>query len=138
MYMFSPAELAPNEDQGVVFRAIDVPPNATLEQLMPYTEAVNKHFQSTPEFDHSFQITFPCGGFGGMLVKPWEERKRSIFPIQEELQQKARQHHGGSRAGVPPAALPSSGTFPVEFVLVVDSEPRRSAPSSRRSSCKKR
>src|SRR6185369_11483636 len=28
MYMFSPAELAPNEDQGVVFGALDVPANA--------------------------------------------------------------------------------------------------------------
>ena len=35
MYMFSGKELAPNEDQGVVFGAIDVPPNATLEQLLP-------------------------------------------------------------------------------------------------------
>src|SRR5947209_11864173 len=37
MYLFSPAELAPTEDQGVVFGALDLPPNATLEQLMPYT-----------------------------------------------------------------------------------------------------
>ncbi|HKQ68478.1 MAG TPA: efflux RND transporter permease subunit, partial [Polyangiaceae bacterium] len=117
MYMFSAAELAPNEDQGVVFGAIDVPPNATLEQLMPYTEAINEHFQSTPEFDHSFQITFPTAGFGGMLVKPWEERKRSIFPIQEEVQGKLS-HIAGVRApAFLPAALPSAGTFPVEFVI---------------------
>jgi len=63
MYMFSPGELAPNEDQGVVFGAIDVPANATLEQLTPYTEQVNNTFMATPEFDHSFQITFANGGF---------------------------------------------------------------------------
>ncbi|MDP9002790.1 MAG: efflux RND transporter permease subunit, partial [Myxococcota bacterium] len=40
MYMFSPNELAPNEDQGAIFSAIDVPANATLEQLTPYTEQV--------------------------------------------------------------------------------------------------
>ena len=39
-----------------------------------------------PEFEHTFQITFPNGGFGGVLVKPWDERKRTIFQIQEELQ----------------------------------------------------
>jgi len=117
MYMFSPTELAPNEDQGGVFTAMDVPPNATLERLMPYTEAINKQFLATPEFDHSFQITFPTGGFGGMLVKPWEERKRSIFPIQEGLQKQLGAITGVRAPVFLPAALPSAGTFPVEFVL---------------------
>ncbi len=57
LYMFSPKELAPNEDQGVVFGAIDVPANATLEQVTPYSTQVNEVFKSTPEFEHSFQIT---------------------------------------------------------------------------------
>ena len=117
MYMFSPAELAPNEDQGVVFSAIDVPANATLEQLVPYTEQVNRIFEEEPEFDHSFQITFPSGGFGGVLVKSWEERKRSIFPIQEELAAKLS-HISGIRApAFLPPALPSAGFFPIEFVI---------------------
>src|SRR6202008_3903754 len=87
MYMFSPTELAPNEDQGVVFGAIDVPANATLEQLGPYTGEIFNIYKQVPQFDHSFQLTFPNQGFGGMLAKPWSERERSIFPIQEELAQ---------------------------------------------------
>src|SRR5215213_7966155 len=71
MYMFSGKELAPTEDQGVVFGTVDVPANATMEQLTPFTEQVFQAFKSTPEFSHSFQITFPNGGFGGMIVKPW-------------------------------------------------------------------
>ena len=39
MYMFSPKELAPNEDQGVIFGAIDVPANASLEQVTTYSAA---------------------------------------------------------------------------------------------------
>jgi multidrug efflux pump len=117
MYMFSPSELAPSEDQGIVFGAIDVPANASIEQLVPYTEQINEQFQSLPEFDHSFQITFPNGGFGGVLVKPWSERKRSIFPIQEELAGKLS-HVAGIRApAFLPPALPSPGTFPVELVI---------------------
>jgi multidrug efflux pump len=117
LYMFSPAELAPNEDQGVVFGAIDVPPNATLEQLQPYTAQVNQAFSSIPEFYQSFQITFPTAGFGGALMKPWDQRERDIFPIQGELMQKA-----GAIAGIRapiflPSALPSAGFFPVEFVI---------------------
>jgi multidrug efflux pump len=117
MYMFSAQELAPNEDQGVVFGAIDVPANATLEQLTPYTDAVFKIWEATPEYDHTFQLTFPTGGFGGMLVKPWSERKRSIFPIQEELFGKLMSVPGLRAPAFLPAALPSPGTFPVELVI---------------------
>jgi multidrug efflux pump len=117
LYMFSPAELAPNEDQGVVFGALDVPPNATLEQLEPYTKQVYQNFSSIPEFNNSFQITFPTAGFGGALMKPWEERKRSIFPIQGELMGKTSGIAGIRAPVFLPAALPSAGFFPVEFVI---------------------
>ena len=117
MYLFSPAEIAPNEDQGAMFGVIDVPANATLEQLTPYTDQVNRIFQEEPEFDHSFQITFSSGGFGGVLVKPWEERTRSIFPIQEELSAKLGRVAGIRAPVFLPSALPSAGFFPVEFVV---------------------
>ena len=117
MYLFSPSELAPNEDQGVVFGALDVPPNATLEQLTPYTEQMERIFEATPEFDHSFQITFPSGGFGGVVVRPWEQRKRNIFAIQGELFGKTSRITGIHAPMFLPAALPSAGTFPVELVL---------------------
>jgi len=117
MYMFSPPELAPNEDQGVVFGLIDVPPNATLEQLTPYTTQISDIFKNTPEFDHSFQITAPTFGFGGILVKPWEERKRSIFPIQAELAGKLGRVTGVRAPAFLPPALPSAGNYPVEVVI---------------------
>jgi multidrug efflux pump len=117
MYMFSGKELAPNEDQGVVFGAVDVPANATLEQLTPYTDDVFRIFKTTPEFDHSFQITFPNTGFGGMLVKPWDERKRTIFAIQEELSPKLMGVPGIKAPVFLPSALPSAGFFPIEFEI---------------------
>jgi multidrug efflux pump len=117
LYLFSPTELAPYEDQGGIFSAIDVPANATLEQLTPYTEQVHKIFSSVPEFHQSFQITFPTGGFGGAMMKPWQERKRSIFEIQDEISRKA---HNVAGIIVPiflPPALPRAGFFPVELVI---------------------
>jgi multidrug efflux pump len=117
LYMFSPKELAPVEDQGVIFGAIDVPANATIEQLMPFVDQVQTEFASTPEFDHSFQITFPAGGFGGLLVKPWDERHRNIFAIQEELGPKLNGIAGIRAPSFLPPALPSAGTFPVELVI---------------------
>ncbi|MGH7281931.1 MAG: efflux RND transporter permease subunit, partial [Polyangiaceae bacterium] len=117
MYQFAPKELAPNEDQGVVFGAVDAPANATLEQIETYTKQVFQIFKSEPEFDSSFQITLPSGGFGGLLVKPWDERERTIFQIQEELSRKLQVVTGIRAPVFLPGALPSAGFFPVEFVI---------------------
>jgi multidrug efflux pump len=117
MYMFSPKELAPVEDQGVVFGAIDVPANATLEQVTPYSAEVFRMYQETPEFHHSFQVSFANGGFGGMLAKPWTQRERKIFAIQEELSKKLMGIPGVRAPAILPAALPSAGLFPVEMVI---------------------
>jgi multidrug efflux pump len=117
MYMFSPGELAPHEDQSFVFGAIDVPANATLEQVTTYSSQVADAFAATPEFMHSFQISFPTGGFGGMALKPWTQRQRSVFPVEHELNLKLA-HITGIRAPVfLPPALPNPGLFPVEVVL---------------------
>jgi multidrug efflux pump len=117
MYMFSPKELAPNEDQGVVFTSLDVPANASLEQISFYAAEVNQLFQAEPEFDHSFQISFANSGFGGILVKPWDERERTIFPIQEALGMKMSAITGIRAPAFLPSALPSAGFFPVEVVI---------------------
>jgi multidrug efflux pump len=117
MYMFSPTELAPNEDQGVVFGALDVPANASLEQVTKYSGQVYDIFKTTPEFANSFQITFATAGFGGLLTKSWEERTRSIFPIQEEVNRKLGVVTGVRAPVFLPSALPSAGFFPVEFLI---------------------
>jgi multidrug efflux pump len=117
MYMFAPKELAPNEDQGVVFGAIDVPANASLEQVSVYANEVNRRFETTPEFQSSFQISFPTGGFGGMLLKPWDQRNRSVFPIEGEMNAKLSTITGIRAPVFLPPALPSAGFFPVEFII---------------------
>jgi multidrug efflux pump len=122
MYMLAPKELAPNEDQGYVFGAIDAPANASLEQIVTYTSQVGRIFKEEPEFAHSFQLSLPSGGFGGMLVKPWKERKRSIFPIQQELNKRLAVVTGVRAPVFLPSALPSAGFFPVEFVIASTAE----------------
>ena len=117
MYMFAPKELAPNEDQGVVFGALDVPANASLEQVTTYSAEVNRIFRTTPEFKNSFQISFPTQGFGGMLLKSWDERERTVFPIEAEVNAKLAGITGVRAPVFLPPALPSAGFFPVEFVV---------------------
>jgi multidrug efflux pump len=117
MYMFSAKELAPIEDQSVVFGAIETPANASLEQVTTYTEQVGRIFKSTPEFEHSFQITFPTQGFGGMLLKSWRDRERTVFPIQAELNEKLMGVTGVRAPVFLPPALPNPGLFPIELVI---------------------
>ena len=122
MYALAPKELAPNEDQGYVFGALDVPANASLEQIVTYSDQVGQIFKSMPEFQHSFQVSTPSSGFGGMLVKPWTKRDRSIFPIQQELNTKLSVVTGVRAPVFLPSALPSAGFFPVELVIASTAE----------------
>ncbi len=85
MFIMSPAELAPLEDQGAIFSIIEAPASSTLELTTHFTAAADKIFQSIPENDFTFQITFPTGGFGGLIAKPWSERKRTVQQILAEI-----------------------------------------------------
>jgi multidrug efflux pump len=128
LYFFSPKELAPLEDQGVVFGSIEAPANASLELVTTFTKEVNRIFQRTPEFAYSFQLATPTGGFEGMLVKPWTERARPIFPIQTELTQQLTGITGIRAPVFLPAALPSAGLFPIEFVIASTASHQDLAP----------
>lgn len=130
MYMLSPQELAPAEDQSVVFSAITAPANATAEQKAQYAKAVEDIFLNIPERDVTFQLLFPAAqgaafgfdGFGGMVVKPWAQRQRSVFQILPEVQGKLMQIPGLQTYALTPAALPGGSNFPVEFVLASTQE----------------
>jgi multidrug efflux pump len=117
MFTMSARELAPTEDQGVIFGILDAAANSTLDQNSRYAAAANQAFMSVPETEFTFQITFPSSGFGGMVLKPWEERKRNVFQIMPEIQQKLARIPGIQIFPVTPPALPGGGQFPVEFIL---------------------
>ena len=124
MYTMSPKELAPTEDEGVIFGIIDASADSTLDQTSRFTAAVNQAYLSVPETRFTFQITRPNSGFAGMVVQPWGERERAIFQILPEVQQKVRAIPGIRTLPVLPPALPGGGQFPVEFIIAstADSE----------------
>ncbi|HMY39070.1 MAG TPA: efflux RND transporter permease subunit, partial [Marinagarivorans sp.] len=117
MFLMSARELAPMEDQGVIFGIVDAPANSTIDQSSFYAKQVNKTFMGVPETDFTFQITFPTGGFSGMVTKPWNERDRSVFEILPEVQQNLSQMAGVRILPITPPPLPGGGDFPVELVL---------------------
>ncbi len=122
MYVMSAKELAPLEDQGVIFGILDASANSTLDQNSFFAAEVNRVFHSEPETDFTFQVTFPSTGFGGMVVKPWDERKRTIFQILPDVQRKLQRIPGVRIFPTTPPALPGGGDFPVEFILASTAE----------------
>ncbi len=116
-FMFANKELAPKEDQGVLFTIVQGPPTATIEQMTMFTDEVQKMYETQEEYDYSFQITFGNFGFSGMLLKPWSERERHVLDIEAGLQEAASRIAGVNVILNTPDPLPSGGQFPIEFVV---------------------
>ncbi len=124
-YMFSQRELAPAEDQGVVFGVIQASANSTIDQTNLFTNEVYDVYHSFPESDSIFQITSPSGGFGGMVTKPWSQRKKTAQQLLVESVGPLSKVPGIRVIPLTPPALPGGGNFPVEFVVVSAAEPRQ-------------
>src|SRR5947207_914228 len=124
-YMFSQRELAPAEDQGVVFGVIQASANATLDQTNLFTNQVYDVYHSFPESESIFQITSPSGGFGGMVTKPWSQRKKTAQQLLVESVGPLSKVPGIRVIPLTPSPLPGGGNFPVEFVVVSAAEPRQ-------------
>ena len=124
-YMFSERELAPSEDQGVVFSIIQTAPNSTIDQTRLFGTQVHKVYSSFPEADSIFQILFPTGGFGGMVTKPWSERTKTTDQLMMEATAPLGQIPGIRAFPLVPPALPGGGDFPVDIVIMSAAEPRQ-------------
>jgi multidrug efflux pump len=124
-YMFSMQELAPAEDQGVVFGIIQASPNSTLDQTKLFSQRVHDVYRSFPESESIFQITGPTGGFGGMVVKPWSERSKSTQQLLMESRGPLSQIAGIRVIPLTPPSLPGGGDFPVDLVIASAAEPEQ-------------
>jgi multidrug efflux pump len=124
-YLFSQKELAPQEDQSVVFGVIQAAPNATLDQTKLFASQVYDVYRSMPEADSIFQITNPGGGFGGMVTKPWNQRTRSTAQLQLQAADGFSKIPGVRVISLVPPALPGGEGFPVDFVVASTAEPQR-------------
>jgi multidrug efflux pump len=123
MFRMSATELAPAEDQGVIFGIIDAAANSTLEQTSYYAALANEVFLGEPETQFTFQVTLPSSGFSGLVTKPWSERERTVFEILPGIQKKLGTIPGIRVFPVIRPSLPGGGQFPVEFVLASTAEP---------------
>ncbi|MFL6299199.1 MAG: efflux RND transporter permease subunit [Terriglobales bacterium] len=126
-YMFSQRELAPHEDQGVVFGVIQAAPNSTLDQTKLFGDQIYNVYHSFPESESIFQILSPTGGFGGMVTKPWSERKKTTQQLLLESTGPLSKIAGIRVIPLTPPPLPGGSGFPVDFVIASPGEPRELA-----------
>src|SRR5467141_1558675 len=124
-YMFSQRELAPAEDQGVVFGVIQSSANSTIDQTNLFTSEVYDVYRAFPESDSIFQITSPSGGFGGMVTKPWSQRKKTAQQLLVESVGPLSKIPGIRVIPLTPPPLPGGGSFPVDFVIQSAAEPQQ-------------
>ncbi len=124
-YMFSQHELAPAEDQGVVFGVIQGSANSTIDQTNLFTSQVYDVYHSFPESGSIFQITSPNGGFGGMVTKPWSQRTKTAQQLLVESVGPLSKVPGIRVIPLTPPPLPGGGNFPVEFVITSAMEPKQ-------------
>jgi multidrug efflux pump len=128
MYVTSQNELAPEEDQGILFNIVKTPQTANLDYLEQATGELDKIFQTVPEKEHVFIIN----GMGnnvhqaiaGILFKPWEERERSQKEILQSLQPKVAGVAGAQAISFALPSLPGSagGGPPVQFVITTTAD----------------
>jgi multidrug efflux pump len=121
MYMNTKAELAPEEDQGVLFALTKAPQYANLDYADAYGDKLDKAFASFPETDLRFVVNGRFGpnqGIAGAILKPWRERSRSSQQLKPLMQRKVAGVEGLNAFVFSLPPLPATiGGLPVQMVL---------------------
>jgi multidrug efflux pump len=114
-------ELAPDEDQSVIFISATAPEYANIDYLTKFTHELTSIYQSIPEHQDYFIVNgmgAPNNAISGIILKPWEERQRSQQKIQPIIQQKLVDLAGINAVAFPLPSIPGpSDDLPIQFVV---------------------
>jgi multidrug efflux pump len=122
LFSASQDELAPTEDQSILFFQALGPQTATLDYNEAYTRRIVELFEEVPEYHESFYL-LGFGGdnrtvFGGFKMPPPSQRDRSQMEIMPEVQAKLNRVAGFQTAVFPRPSLPAAGRgLPLQFVI---------------------
>ncbi|GAB6041554.1 efflux RND transporter permease subunit [Endothiovibrio diazotrophicus] len=128
MFITSKHELAPTEDQGILFFMATAPRTATLDYHEAYAKQLEEVFNQFPEKSMAFFILGMQSNtvFGGFKMRPYKERgpdERSQMAIQPLLQGAVGQVAGFNTVLFPKAALPGAARgLPLQFVITSDQD----------------
>ena len=121
MVSMSQNELAPTEDQGILFYQGLGPQTSTLDYLQEQGEEIQNRLTTVPGYKDDFMIigiTGPNAVFGGFKMAPWSEREISQFEAQPQVDAELKNITGLQTAVFPRPSLPGSGGgLPFQFVI---------------------
>ncbi|HKJ94665.1 MAG TPA: efflux RND transporter permease subunit [Gammaproteobacteria bacterium] len=120
MFTTSQNELAPTEDQGIIFFQATAPQTATLDYLKAYSKQIQNKTEKVPGYKETFMILGRDGNttFGGFKMKNYTHRDVSQFDAMPKLQAQLSDVAGFQIAAFPRPSLPGAGGgLPVQFVL---------------------
>jgi multidrug efflux pump len=122
-----PTELAPEEDQGVVFTAFSGQASANIDYMEAFLHQVEGSLRAFPEVRDTFMIAgmgSVSQGFGGAVTKSWDERSLSTKQLTPLFQQALNKVSGVKASVFAPPPLPGSDGLPVQFAITGTSDYR--------------
>lgn len=123
LYIYTPRELAPVEDQSAIFVSAISPDYANIDYDIKFSQPLNALLRHFPETQDYFLINGMSSGagygtFGGMILRPWNERSRTQEKLLPKLQEQLNNLSGLQVAAFPLPPLPVSGSnIPIQFVI---------------------
>ncbi|MGM0563096.1 MAG: efflux RND transporter permease subunit [Pseudomonadota bacterium] len=127
LFVSSPTELEPQEDQGFVLGMATADPYATLDYVEQYTRELNVMVEDRDDIENLFLLNGIGGGgtagsgnqaIAGFVLDSWTDRDLGTQEIQQELQNEVSNIAGLDIATFVPPSLPTTGGgLPVQFVV---------------------
>ncbi|GAB4199750.1 MAG: efflux RND transporter permease subunit [Bacteroidia bacterium] len=113
-----PSGFIPSEDQGTIYTIIQTPPGATLERTYDISKKLQEIISKIPEVQSvasyaGYEIlTEGRGSNAGTCIinlKPWNERKKTVKDIIEELKEHVKDFPGATIEFFEPPSVPGYG-----------------------------
>jgi multidrug efflux pump len=126
MFTTSKNELAPTEDQSILFFQATAPQTATIDYDIAYVRQIEDAVRTIPEYHETFYLLGlgePTTSFGGFKMEPPSKRKRSQAEVMPEVQGRVAKVAGLQIAVFPRPSLPGAGGgLPIQFVVTTDAD----------------
>lgn len=114
-------ELAPDEDQSIIFMMLSGPKYANLAYTSKFTDQLAGMFDVLPETEDYFVVNGSESenvAIAGLILKPWDQRSKSQAQVLGVVQPKLGTIAGLNAVAFPLPSLPSNASgLPVQFVL---------------------
>lgn len=116
-YLMSAKELAPTEDEAMIFIVMQSPPDASLQYSEDNVVSIAKKLLETEDSIKLWQIILNSGGFGGLGFKDNDQRTKNTKEIMPEVYGRLTHSEGLNMLPILTSPLPTSGQFDVELVV---------------------